>query len=67
MIVLKKTLKVTKGDQQLEEKIRYFFYITNEMQMGAKQLVQFYRDRADHDPLPDYQNRQTDLLPNRWL
>jgi hypothetical protein len=49
MIVLRKTLKVTKGDQQLEEKIRYFFYITNEMQMGAKQLVQFYRDRADHE------------------
>jgi hypothetical protein len=47
--VLRKTLKVTKGDQQFEEKIRYFFYITNEMQMGAKLLVQFYRDRADHE------------------
>ncbi len=49
IIVLKKTLNVTRGDKRLEDDIRYFFYITNEMKMSAKELVQFYRDRADHE------------------
>lgn len=49
IIVLKKILKVTKGDKRLEDEIRYFFYITNEMKMSTNQLIQFYRDRADHE------------------
>jgi hypothetical protein len=49
IIVLKKTLKVTKGDQQLDDEIRYFFYITNEMKMSPTRLIQFYRERADHE------------------
>jgi hypothetical protein len=49
MIVLKKTLKVTKGDHILDNEIRYFFYVTNELKINMEELVQFYRDRADHE------------------
>ena len=49
MVVLRKTLKVTKGELQLFDDIRYFFYITNETKMSAKELVKFYRGRADHE------------------
>ena len=49
MIVLKKTIKVTKGELKLFDDIRYFFYITNDMKMSVKDLVEFYRGRADHE------------------
>lgn len=49
LIVLKKTLKVTKGELQLFDDIRYLFYITNDLKMSARALIQFYRGRADHE------------------
>lgn len=49
MVILKKTIKVTKGELQLFDEIRYFFYITNETKMSAKDLIKFYRGRADHE------------------
>lgn len=49
MVVLKKIIKVTKGELNLFDDVRYFFYITNETQMTAKKLVEFYRGRADHE------------------
>ncbi|MBC8482035.1 MAG: IS1380 family transposase [Planctomycetes bacterium] len=49
MIVLRKTIKVTKGELKLFDDIRYFFYITNDMQMSSKALIEFYRGRADHE------------------
>jgi len=49
MIVLRKTIKVLKGERQLFDDIRYFFYITNDGKKPAEQLVQFYRNRADHE------------------
>jgi hypothetical protein len=49
MIVLKKTIKVLKGELTLFDDIRYFFYITNDWKMSAEQIVAFYRDRADHE------------------
>ena len=49
MVVLKKIIKVTKGELQLFDDVRYFFYITNDTHMTSKELVQFYRDRADHE------------------
>ena len=49
MIVLRKTIKVTKGELKLFDDIRYFFYITNDMKMSVKDLVEFYRGRADHE------------------
>ena len=49
MIILRKTIKVTKGELKLFDDIRYFFYITNDMKKSAEDLVQFYRNRADHE------------------
>ncbi len=49
MIVLRKTIKVTQGELKLFDDIRYFFYITNDMAMSTKALIEFYRERADHE------------------
>ena len=49
MIALRKTIKVTKGELKLFDDTRYFFYITNDMKMSVKNLVEFYRGRADHE------------------
>jgi hypothetical protein len=49
MIVLKKTLKVIKGELKLFDDVRYFFYATNDWKSSAKDVVEFYRGRADHE------------------
>jgi hypothetical protein len=49
MIVLRKTLKVEKGELELFDDIRYFFYITNDWSRSTEQMVQFYRNRSDHE------------------
>jgi hypothetical protein len=41
MIVLRKTLKVIKGDMNLFDDVRYFFYITNDSERSATEMVQF--------------------------
>jgi hypothetical protein len=49
MIVLKKKIKVIRGEVPLFNDDRYFFYITNDENRSARQIVEFYRDRADHE------------------
>lgn len=49
MVVLKKTIKVVKGELRLFDEIRYFFYITNDREMSADRVLEFYRGRADHE------------------
>jgi hypothetical protein len=49
MIVLRKTINEFKGERLLFDDIRYFFYITNDWKKSARQLVDFYRKRADHE------------------
>lgn len=49
MIVLRKKIKELKGERLLFDDIRYFFYITNDQKKSAKQLLEFYRKRADHE------------------
>jgi len=39
MVVLRKNISVEKGDQVLFDEIRYFFYITNDRQMSAEEIV----------------------------
>ena len=48
MIVLRKTINEYKGKSLPFDDIRYFFYITNDWKKSARQLVGFYRKRADH-------------------
>ena len=49
MIVLRKKIKELKGERLLFDDIRYFFYITNDQKKSTKQLLEFYRKRADHE------------------
>jgi len=49
MIVLRKTLKVTRGELQLFDDIRYLFHITNDRERSAHDLIEFYHGRCDHE------------------
>ena len=49
MIILRKTLKVLRGEMDLFDDVRYFFYITNDWKRSTAEMIQFYRDRSDHE------------------
>jgi len=49
MIVLRKSLKVVKGEMDLFDEYRYFFYITNDWRRSEQEMVHFYRARSDHE------------------
>lgn len=49
MIVLRKRLKVVKGEMNLFDDVRHFFYITNDWNRSTAEMIQFYRNRADHE------------------
>ncbi len=49
MIVLRKTLEVIKGEMNLFDDVRYFFYITNDWDRSNCEMIQFYRNRSDHE------------------
>ena len=49
MIVLRKKLNVIKGNMHLFDDVRYFFYITNDWKRSTADMIQFYRNRADHE------------------
>ena len=49
IIVLKKHLRITKGDHLLPEKIRYFFYITNDEHTPDDELVLWIDARCNQE------------------
>ncbi len=49
VVVQRKNLSVEKGEDVLFEDIRYFFYITNDTAMSARQVVRFINGRCDHE------------------
>ena len=49
MIVLRKSLKVVKGEMDLFDEYRYLFYITNDWQRSTAEMIHFYRARSDHE------------------
>jgi Transposase DDE domain group 1 len=51
MIVLRKRLGIDKGQMRLFEEYRYFFYITNDRQMTAAEVVFCANDRCDQENL----------------
>jgi hypothetical protein len=51
MVVLRKKLGIDKGQMRLFEEYRYFFYITNDRQMTAEQVVFSANDRCDQENL----------------
>ena len=51
MVVLRKRVGVNKGQIRLFEEYRYFFYITNDREMTAKEVVFSANDRCDQENL----------------
>jgi Transposase DDE domain group 1 len=51
LIVLRKRLGIDKGQLRLFEEYRYFFYITNDREMTAEQVVFSANDRCDQENL----------------
>jgi hypothetical protein len=51
MIVLRKRVQVDKGQMRLFEEYRYFFYITNDREMTAEEIVFSANDRCDQENL----------------
>ncbi len=49
VVVVRKNLSVEKGEDVLFDDIRYFFYITNDTKMSARQIVRFINGRCDHE------------------
>ena len=49
LIVIRKIITVSKGEDQLFDDCRFFFYITNDRCKTTESLIQLYRDRADHE------------------
>ena len=51
MIVLRKRLATDQGQQRLFEEYRYFFYITNDREASAEEIVFSANDRCDQENL----------------
>jgi hypothetical protein len=51
MIVVRKNISVEKGDRRLFDEIRYFFYITNDWDSSAEEVVFSCNDRCDQENL----------------
>lgn len=51
MVVLRKNLSVEKGEEVLFDEIRYFFYITNDREKTADEVVFFANDRCNQENL----------------
>jgi len=49
MVVLRKHLRIEKGHQVLGEEFRYFFYITNDREKKAAEIVEFANGRCDQE------------------
>jgi len=51
MVALRKLISVEKGQEQLFEQYRYFFYITNERDLPVEEVVFTANDRCDQENL----------------
>lgn len=51
MVVLRKNLSIEKGEKLLMDDIRYFFYITNDFDMTAEEVVYQANERCEQENL----------------
>ena len=49
IIVLRKTVSVKEGQLLLQDEVRYFFYITNRLDLSPEEVVRFSNERCDHE------------------
>ena len=53
MVVVRKNISVEKGEQRLFDEIRYFFYLTNDRETAAAEVVFVANDRCNQENLID--------------
>jgi hypothetical protein len=53
IVVVRKNISVEQGDQRLFDEIRYFFYLTNDHETAAADLVFLANDRCNQENLID--------------
>jgi len=53
MVVVRKNISVAQGDHRLFDQIRYFFYLTNDHDTAAEQVVFLANDRCNQENLID--------------
>ncbi len=53
MVVVRKNISVKQGDQRLFDEIRYFFYLTNDHETAARDIVFLANDRCNQENLID--------------
>ena len=53
MVVVRKNISVEQGDHRLFDQIRYFFYLTNDQETAAAQIVFMANDRCQQENLID--------------
>lgn len=53
MVVVRKNISVEQGDQRLFDEIRYFFYLTNDHETAAADIVFLANDRCNQETLID--------------
>ena len=53
MVVVRKNISVEQGDQRLFDQIRYFFYLTNDRETAAADVVFLANDRCNQENLID--------------
>jgi hypothetical protein len=51
LVVVRKNLSTEKGEQMLFDDVRYFFYLTNDREMSASNVVFSANDRCDQENL----------------
>ena len=51
MVVVRKNISVEQGDQRLFDEIRYFFYLTNDHETAAADIVFLANDRCNQENL----------------
>jgi Transposase DDE domain group 1 len=51
VVVLRKDLVIERKGQKVEDEVRYFFYITNEREWSAAEVVYFANDRCSQENL----------------
>jgi hypothetical protein len=72
MVVVRKNISVEQGDQRLFDQIRYFFYLTNDRETPAADIVFLANDRCNQENLIDQLKRvgamrmPVDTLLSNW-
>jgi hypothetical protein len=72
MVVVRKNISVEQGDQRLFDEIRYFFYLTNDRETPAAEVVFLANDRCNQENLIEQLQRvgatrmPVDTLLSNW-